>query len=84
MGLRALHLNHIITFLLHSRKFVSIIYFDFLTSSASETENWQDETCSNKERDIENVSCKINIVYIVIENETFQQTFVNKTIKKSL
>ena len=30
------HLNHIITFLLHPRKLVSIIYFAFLTSSASE------------------------------------------------
>ena len=26
---------------------------------------------------------KINIVYIVIDDETFQQTFVNKLIKES-
>ena len=32
------HLDHIITFLLHPRKFVPIISFAFLTSSASETE----------------------------------------------
>ena len=27
---------------------------------------------------------KLNIVYIVFDDETFQQTFVNKTIKDSL
>ena len=46
------HLRHIITFLLHPRKF--------------------------------NLCKKISIVYIVIDDETFQQTFVNKTIRGSL
>ena len=30
------------------------------------------------------VAVPFNIVYIVIDDETFQQTFVNKTIKDSL
>ena len=30
------------------------------------------------------VAIPFNIVYIVIDDETFQQTFVNKTIKDSL
>ena len=47
--------------------------------------NWRDENCSNKQRDIENDVIRwLNIVYIVIDDETFQQTFVNKTIKDSL
>ena len=48
------HLVHIITFLLHLRKLVTIISFAFLTSHAGETEKWRDEHCCNKERDIEN------------------------------
>ena len=48
------------------------------------SKNWRDETCSNKACDIENDVIRGNIVYIVIDDKTFQQTFVNKTIKDSL
>ena len=46
--------------------------------------NWCDENYNNLEPDIDQWRHKIIIVYIVIEDETFQQTFVNKTIRGSL
>ena len=46
--------------------------------------NWSDEIRNNLERDIYQWRHKINIVYIVIDDETFQQTFINKTIRGSL
>ena len=46
--------------------------------------NWSDEIRNDLERDIYQWRHKINIVYIVIDDETFQQTFINKTIRGSL
>ena len=46
--------------------------------------SWRDENCINLEHDIDQWRHNINIVYIVIDDEPFQQTFVNKTIRGNL
>ena len=56
----------------------------FHTRSASETENWRERNRNIKQRDIDQWRHKIYIVYIAIDDVTFQQTFVNKTSKDSL
>ena len=46
--------------------------------------NWRNENCINLKRDIDQWRHKFSIVCIVIDDETFQQTFVNQKSEAAL